>query len=514
MLETITPHPQYTEMLNEITEVRDCVLGEHFVKKRGYTYLPHPSQIDKVSKEQIARYDLYKKGAEFDEIPAQTLKSLVGKIKADDTDIEIPAKIEYLMDDVDKDGLSMVGLINWLSEEIPQTEYALLVADYEGLSDLELKEISIEELERSNPRGTIKQYTRENIWDWHFDRINGRMQLRYLMLREVGYSFDPVSHQRTVVDSFLKLALDENGNYYQQKIVQNADNKGFMESEPNYPTIRGQALSWIPAEIVASNEMTSGKLPIKAGWLSSICKAALSRYRVSADYKEAMRNLPPTTHVFGVGKTQWDQFKEINGHGYVATGAGAVNVWPPSTGADVDVKIIGAEMSTEGYERYFEISEKKIRALGGSFPSDELRQRTATEVATESQAQTDKLTPMVNSIEQAISRMCAYVAMFEGLAPVENIEVWMKDNISIVMPREFAAQKLSTEEVKQHRENWMAGALTKEEYVKILEMGGWTISKADDLLSDLESEPPRLTAMPGESNITKTGQSSGLTETN
>ena len=45
-----TRHPDYDKMLPEVTKVRDAVQGAFFVKRKGFLYLPHPSDVDQTSK--------------------------------------------------------------------------------------------------------------------------------------------------------------------------------------------------------------------------------------------------------------------------------------------------------------------------------------------------------------------------------------------------------------------------------------------------------------------------------
>ena len=84
-----------SSIIDEIIKIRDCVSGSMLIKAKRGLYLPHPSMIDTTSKEQIARYDAYLAGAEFDDIPAQTLRTLIGQVGAADAEIEMPSELAY-----------------------------------------------------------------------------------------------------------------------------------------------------------------------------------------------------------------------------------------------------------------------------------------------------------------------------------------------------------------------------------------------------------------------------------
>lgn len=486
---SVTPHPEAAFMLPHIEIVRECIKGQIFVKQMP-ELLPHPSQVDKTSKEQQARYQMYLAGAEYDNFPLTTMLSMLGKMKIDDINFELPEKVDYLSEDSDGDGMSLKGLIDSCARNVLQTKWHVLLADFKGMSDLGLESVSMKEYEESNPRASIKQYRRENVVDWHFKRINGRMQLDYLILKEVGENFAPSSVGRTQIDSYLVLGIDDVG-YYQGKVV-NVIEGEYQIGEKNFPKVNGKNLKFIPAEIVCDEEVKSGSMPQQLGYLSLLTDLALARYRVSADYKEALESLKPTVNVFGVNQSEWEQFKETNGRDYIASGAFTPNIW---SNEQAKMELMESSQSLEQFEKYFERNEKKVRALGGVFETDKTGARTATEVINEAEGQSAILTPTVCSIEAAIRRMVLYCGMFEGIWPQENLEDHIEE-FDLYLPRDFAVRKLSVEEVRELREQYLAGLLPKAELFKVLEVGGWTVSSADELLnfSELGIDMPKPSA--------------------
>lgn len=511
---SVTPHPEAAFMRPHIDIVRACVKGAIFVKRMPQL-LPHPSQVDTKSAAQQARYQMYVAGAEYDNFPLTTLLSMLGKMKIDDMNFDLPEAIKYLEEDADGDGISLKGMIDQCARNVIQTKWHVLLADYMGMSDLGLEETSMSdltdeekgkfyqlddqgqvkvddngvplkrtfspgELEEMGLRASIKQYKREDVIDWHFARINGRMQLDYLILKEVGEEFAPQSAGRTQIDSYLLLGIDDIG-YYQTKIVNVIDGE-YQTGEKNYPKVKGEYLKFIPAEVVCDEEFKSGAMPQELGYLSLLTDLALARYRVSASYKEALENLLPTVNVFGINSSEWEQFKEVNGRDYIASGARTPNVW---SNESAKMEILESQQSLTQFEDYFERNEKKVRALGGVFETDKTGVRTATEVINEAEGQSAILTPTVGSIEAGLRRMVLYCGMFEGIFGQDNLEDNM-DKIGLTLPREFAVRKLSVEEVKELREQYLAGLLPIDEYYKVMEIGGWTHSSAKDLIKMAE----------------------------
>lgn len=475
MLTAIIKHPEFTLMQPEVTKIRDCVRGAFFVKEKMTDYLPHPSSLDTDSKSARMRYQQYIAGAEFDEIPSQTLKSLVGKMELETAEIEAPDRLAYLLEDADGDGMSIDAMMSQSAQNVLAVKWHVLVADYQGLSDLPVEGISIADLKALNPRATIKQYARESVVYWHFERINGKMQLSYICFYEQGLLFNPASMVQKKIDSYLILALDEEGNYYQQKVVVGSD--GLQQGERSYVQVGGAALKWLPVQIVCDEALQAGFMPLESGYLSGIVDLALARYQVSAEYKEAMRMLPPTTNFYGVSDLDWEAFQKVNGRDYVAVGAGAVNIF----GKEASAELLSANISLEGYERYFKDNEAKLRALGAVFPADLSGSRTATEVQTYSEEQSSRLVGLANQLENAFTRILQYCGMFEGLWSQDMVE--QNDQVTIMLKKDFSQTRISAQDVQQIRENYLSGLIDRQEAVDQLAQGGWTVATAEDLLN-------------------------------
>lgn len=477
---SITLHDELQEVLPVIQSIRDAISGSATVKSKTYTYLPHPSQADQTSKQAKARYATYIGGAEWDGFPEQTERSMLGRLQVGSASINLPEQINYLLEDVDGDGLSLKGAMHQTAKNILEVKWHLLLADYAGIPELDTADISIDQLKQLNPRAKIKQYTRENVVYWNHERINGSLQLTFLMLKEVGNKFDPETLTSEKVVSYLVLALDNDGNYYQQK---HTERNGKLDeaTERSYVLVGGQNLKWIPVQIVTDGENEAGKMPKEMGFMSNICELAYNRYRVSADYKEAMRNLPPTTYLEGMDTANWETFKEVNGRAYIATGAGAVNLMPEG----VKVSIEGADTELAGYERYFDDNKKKVQALGGVFKDDTGAAKTATEARQDNAEQTAVLNDLVTGLEAGFKRILGYCAMFEGVFAPDAVEQNL-EQIEIAMVDDFNKSKLTVEEVKEIQNLYMSGLYTLDMAVNALLAGGWAEGDAQEIMNSLQ----------------------------
>lgn len=476
----ITPHTEHSNALPHIKRIRAGIAGESFVKLLGRQALPYPSVIDDKSPESRELYAKYLATAEFDEFPKKTMDSLSGRMNLGDTVVTLPSKIDYLENDSDGDGLSLRGSISKTIEDVLQVKWRVLVADYNGLSDVDLESVSIADLKVLNPRATIKSYTRENVVQWHFTRINGRMQLAFLMLMEVGSTFDYQQYAHAEVKSYLILALDDKGEYFQQKIVEGSD--GIAESERSYVKVGNQPLKWIPVQIACDTELPSGSMPQGFGYLSPIVDKAYHAYVVSADYKEALRNLCPTINTSGWTEQKHGLFTKMNNRNFIATGSGAVNNLPEG----VTTEIVGGNTGFEGYQWYFDNHASKVRALGGSYKDQTGTEKSATEANIDASEQNAMLDTLAASMEAVYSRLCLYCGMFEGLWSPDAIEDNL-DQITIDLPRDFAAQKITPDEQRVIIETYMAGLYTKEQAIQMLVLGGAAPDDADTMIANAEN---------------------------
>ncbi|MGB1297274.1 MAG: DUF4055 domain-containing protein [Psychrobium sp.] len=463
---------EFSSAQADLKLVRDCVEGSHKIKSAGLKYLSHPSMVDTTSAAQVARYKAYKDGAEFDNYPDLTRRGWLGKMRLANAEVGLPSKLEYLLSNADGDGVSLTGVMESTASNVFQTKWHILVADYQGLSDVNIETLSMADAQELNPRATIKQYRRESVEFAHFRRINGVMQLSYICFVEHGMTFDAETGDSEEVESKLILALDDNGNYYQQKIVD--DEKGEM----NYITVGGKPMKLLPVEIVSDEENPVGMMPQGMGMLYPVCDAALSRYRVSADYKETMRRIAPTPTTEGWRQGDFAVYKEVNnGSDYIELGGTSLVNLPNN----VKMNVLNPSVSLAGFEKYFETNTQKVRAMGGTFKDGQGGTMTATEADINATEQNAMLETVASSIENSIATMLEYCAMFEGLKNPE---------IKFSLPRDFATPKLSVEEAKVQVELIGLGVRTPEQVVKILAQGGWDIQDAEQTIKELLEYAP------------------------
>ncbi|MDB4352465.1 DUF4055 domain-containing protein [Porticoccaceae bacterium] len=481
------------EMLPEVLKMRTVIKGAPFVKAQGDTYLPSPNEVDKTSAQATTQYNKYKAGAEFDEYTSQTSTSMIGKLNLDDFTPELDGSIEYLINDVDGDGCSLKGLTESLATNILAVKWHIAAVDYKGLQGVALEDVSVADAEILNPRAAIKQYARESVVKAYFSTINGHKQLSFIMLLEVGEKFNQENYETNIVKSYLILALDESGNYYQQKLVQD-DEGGILEGVRDYVTVSESPLKFIPLEIVSDQEICH-ELPLELGFLNPIADLCLHRYNVSADYKEALRKFVPTTDVFGMNDNDLEMFTTVNKRSYRAIGQ--TNLWPSG---DITIQTSSTEGSLESFENYDTSSKEKIRSIGGVVPEYSTGDTSATEAVINSNEQNSVLNPLVSNVEESVCMLIAYCAMFEGLTTQENVNEYAS-TVMFDMPREFSKVAPNVESGRFVIEMINSRLMTTEQATKKLIAMGWHEGDIEEILSDIENIEPDI-SIPDNNNMT------------
>ena len=490
----ITPNQQYSEAKDSLQAVRDCIAGEPTIKGKSTTYLKNPDSVDQTSEQSKNRYKKYLENAEFDGFPSNTEIEMIGRMKPSDSDFELPEKLSYLEGNSDGSGLPLEGMVEIFYRNLLEAKYHIGLAEMDSLAGVDTELLTVSDLQEMNQQATIKMYTRESLIDWDFRYVDGALRLSLMILKEVeqvrdtDLSTSPTFSQ-SEVETYLVLGLDVNGEYFQRKFITGDDGK-LGESEVIYPEANGQRLRFIPAEIIADEELQAGIVPQGLGYLYPICSAALSRYRVSADYKESLRFMQPTTFTKGWTAQDKDLFKNLNGREYIAFGVGVANNLPNN----VEVSIEGLGVQSEPYEKYMADNEKKAQALGASFNTEPASNVSATEAGINDAKETAAMSSIVSGVELGLTKLVSYCGLFMGVYTVEDLDGTQED-IEINLYDDFGRARLTPDEVRAVNETYTIGLLTKDEAIKKLSQGGFTVSEAEALIDEVdESGAPPVTS--------------------
>ena len=462
--------------------MRDTVTGVPALKapENATTYLPKIDCDDEQDAEyQRTKYQRILKQAEYNNVPSRTLSALQGGLSYRDNNFEgVPSELEYLLDDIDGDGLTANELIKIVQSELLQVKYCGLLAEYSDLESLGIDEdeqLTITQKNALGLRASIKLYSRESIVNWDFKRINGRRQLSWVLLREVEQDKDPLQFSCDDVETYVLLSLDDDGNYNQRRWVEGETKQAGGWSEAVYPEKSGGMLfSYIPFEFVIEGDYPKGDIPLALGYLFEIAGLTLHRYQMSACYKSALHYMAtPKTWSSGWDNQGFEFYKSMTGRDYISIADDAHLPLPK----DGQYGILDWKASDTAYRDYFDSNAAEIEAQGGTFDIQENSgEQTATAKVINAAEKTSVLSNIQATIETALIKLMTHCADFEG----------REAEVDIKLNREFIAIKLSPQERDAIRNDYGQGLITREEALKQLEQGGVLVGKAEELLVELE----------------------------
>lgn len=466
--------------------VRDSVDGSPVIKSddNKYIYLPHPCPQDKHTPEGREQYKRYLSKAEYDNVPQFTLDALVGAMFRSDPEIKLPSNLEFLLDDMDGDGTSMNESMNVAASECLQMFYCGFLAEFSRIDGVSPEELTASEAQELNMRPSIKQYPRESIINQGFRTINGKKVLSLVVLKQHDMKRKPGRYDQEEVTSYLVLALDDDGDYFQEEYTETKDGDGEW-SDPIYPKANGETLKYIPFEFIMSTKMQAGEIPSKLGYIHPVSEKAISRYQVSADMKESMWfSSAPIFTSDGWTEQAAALHEKMTGRKEIRVGPGSHI--PIAEGGTFNIH--SWDMANSSFISYMDKNAAEIRALGGVFDTTgTIDEQTATAAAIKAAEKTGTLSGIAGNIEKSFRKLIGYCGEFLGKPFDETV-----GGTEISIDRAFTVTKITAQEIQAITAAWMQGLMTTTDAQKNLRMGGLEIEEVNQLLDDQtgNNQPP------------------------
>lgn len=433
---------EYSDNLPLWTKVRDCIAGSTQVKSKTTAYLPEPAPSDK----NAVRYNNYLLRANFFNATARTLEGLIGAVWRKPAQIELPSQLEYMFVDIDGSGCSIEQSAKTALSDVIQIGRVGLLTDFP--KTFEGRAATVAEEEALNLRASIIQYSAENIINWNTTKIGAETVLQYVVLTE--------SHSRPKNNNMLELenytlyrllALDENGNYYQEEYEQiQSDTTGpaqitfSMTSERVYPRYAdGSLLTRIPFVFIGSKDLkpTVDKAP-----LLDLAEINLAHYRNSADYEEMVYMAgQPTLIITGLT----DSWISQQWKGATLTVGSRSSIQLPVGG---DAKFAQITPTQIGMEAMMQKQQQMI-AIGARFVTINPSGVEAAEtVKLRQSGEVSILSTIVDNVEEGYIIALGYAARFMG-----------GDVASIIfkLNKDFFAETLTPDEARALSEMWQKG---------------------------------------------------------
>ena len=275
-----TPCKGYEKFLPRWTKMADVVGGGPELKERDLnnngTYLRQLNPADK-SMYNAWRNRMYINGAVFYNATARTVQGLMGMVfRVDPTIPDVPKELEYLMDDVDGSGLTLIQQSKAVTRAVIIKGRDGLLVDLPTLEDgTQITRYDIE----NGVAPRIVRYAAESIIDWDEVTVNGKRQLCYVALSECICERDtspPFCQTETVRTRVLRLV---GGEYWQTIYSEDGEEQSRVIIGAD-----GKPLKYIPFAFVGSenNSPDIDSIPLEA-----IADVNIGHYRNSADLESS-----------------------------------------------------------------------------------------------------------------------------------------------------------------------------------------------------------------------------------
>lgn len=463
--------PELKKLIPIYNLVKDCCNGSFAIKDATVTYLPKPNPTD-ISKENLSRYAQYLERAVFYNVTKNTLGGLLGQIFAKESEIEIPAELEILLDNCD-------GMGNGLEQVASQCVEALLKGGRFGLfSDFPSveSELSQDEIITQELRPIIRKYNSEDIINWRYKFVGSEMIKTLIVLRE-KYTWEQDEFESREQYRYRVLKLNDDDVYqcdvYEGGLV--STNVSTNGTQPVFDLIdsiipkdaAGSSFDRIPFEFAGcETNIPDPSVPV----LYDIATLNIAHYRNSADYEESCYMVgQPTTYFAGLDESWVENVLK----GTVQLGSRS-GIPLPAGGSAGILQAAPNAMPLEAMRH----KEEQFVALGAKLVSPQGAAKTATEANINNTSETSILATLAHNTSEAFENALEHCQKFLGSS----------GEIKFELNDDFEIAKLTVPERTQLLKEWMSDAISITEYRNNLRKGKVDLLEDDVAMTEIEGE--------------------------
>lgn len=264
-------HDEVKYWWDEWRLIRDSCEGERVIKDAGATYLPCLEGMEG------DEYEAYKSRAVFYSFTAKTASAMTGAIFRRAAQMEgLDERLERTLKSFSKSNQSFTGVSMEVAQEVMKVGRVGLLLDLPATPMTE-------------PRPYCVMYTTENILDWDYSEIDGRMVLTRVVLREIEVERKSLDVARTYRPLYRELVLTQTpeGRRYEQRVYRDHTAVGShsagtrLAPTPEFlvdtivPLNRGEPLDYIPFYVFGPT-LASGA--VQKAPLNDIARLNISHY--------------------------------------------------------------------------------------------------------------------------------------------------------------------------------------------------------------------------------------------
>jgi hypothetical protein len=464
-----TIRKEYSDALPGWQLVKRCVAGPREVRKYN-EYLPMPDPLN-LSPENLARYEQLKRRAMFLNVTGRTRTGLMGAVFRKTAEVELPAAIQYLLENVSGDGASLEQLCKDVTGECLDTGRGGLLVDFPKVS-LPEGQTSLTVAQAANARAYVHFYPAESIINWREDVINGVKRLTLVVLHEQLNEATEDGFEFTAKDQYRALMLIE-GRYIQRVFTDDVPEG--VQSEPRDKA--GKVFDHIPFHFIGAqnNDASIDKSP-----LEDLAEVNILHYGNSATVEESgFISSQPT--LFITTDIQPDEFVKLNPNGLHIGSRRGHNLGKSGTAVMLQANEtqLARELMKDKEEQMLMIGARIVQQGGGAETAEAVRIRYSSD----------------NSVLGTISGNVSE-AMRLALFDAQRFMMDEVDQAGTVfwLNQEFFDQVMDAQSILAQVQLWQQGIIAKKDLRVNLRNGA--VIEADrtdeDIDADREADAPVL----------------------
>lgn len=447
-------------------EISDVLAGEKSVKAKGDVYLPRPNPTD-TSKENQARYKNYVMRAVFYNATNRTVTGSVGSAFRKAPMIEVPESIDYLIDDVDGCGVSLVQQSKSTSKSVLAKGRSALLVDYPQTGG----EASKAQMQQNGIRVNIIRLKPEQVINWRTETIGGIQKLVLVVIHEKREEVGADGFSVESIDRYRVLRLTE-GVYTQE--FHEKINDSWMIVEGPFVVTDGSGLAFDEIPIIFPGSVNNDA-EIDFAPAYDLASLNLAHYRNSADYEDSAY-LVGQPQIWMAGLTQ-EWLEMIKERGLYLGSRAPLPL--PVDGAAGMLQAEANGMIKEAMDQ----KETQMIALGARLIQPGSSVKTATEAQGEQETEHSVLSMVCDNVSQAYQQALEWAARFAGVRAADG-------GIVFEINQDFVKVALSPQMLTALIAAWQSGKLPSSDlWDQLRRYGVIDPEKTDDEIKDeLEGE--------------------------
>lgn len=425
-------------------------------------YLPKPNPSDD-SDDNNNRYDQYVSRSVLYNFVKRTLEGLRGTVMEKPAEINIPTSMEYILGDVDGNGLSLEQQTRQvLGGVLSKGRYGLLASYPDNTAAMDDDGfISKEMVEKLGIRAYCSTYHPLDIINWQMDRIGATVLTTLIVLREEYNSSEDefavdiqdqyrvlrLGYPDETIQTLAGQAVPENTMVYYQYVHRDS-----RIAEATIPLKgNGEFFDEIPFRFVGSEDNSPSMDDIP---LEDLTEVNFGHYRNSADFEEACFLLGQP-QVTAVGMTEhW--IKEVWG-GKMYFGSRAIITGPEGANFGL-LQVSPNTMAMEGMK----YKEEVMIRLGAQLVTADSSKRTATEALMDNRSDNSVLSSIADNVSQAYEDILEFMAEFNGDDPSE---------ITYILNQNYGARDATPEQINAWLGALAQNAMSLTTFLKNMKAG-------------------------------------------